>query len=151
MGTLDRSLLVQCRIALELTQEAFGDLLGCTKRSVQRYESQGAHLLPSHVQTLARAVNAVRPPLAEQGAAAAGTTRDRLGGGPNGDDPRLRAIESIVQAAAQAMGVTSDAVRPALAAAFAQAGQVGMDAKEVAEGLGARLGVNHDASGGKGT
>ena len=45
------------------------------------------------------------------------------------------AIDSVVRAAADAMGVTPDAIRPAVAAAFERARDAGLDVQAVAERL----------------
>jgi hypothetical protein len=44
-------------------------------------------------------------------------------------------IDSVVRAAADVMGVTPDAIRPAIAAAFARASEAGLDVQAVAEKL----------------
>jgi hypothetical protein len=44
-------------------------------------------------------------------------------------------IDSVVRAAADVMGVTPDAIRPAIAAAFARALEAGLDVEAVAEKL----------------
>jgi transcriptional regulator with XRE-family HTH domain len=134
-------LLIHSRMALGLTQQEFGDILGRTKRTVQRWEDRGTTLIPSEVEALARALLPVRPDLAAQIAASADTTLDRLGIVPAGaaspmatSDP----TDSVVRAAADAMGVTPDAIRPAIAAAFVRAREVGLDVQTVAERLNPR-------------
>src|SRR5579863_5975750 len=72
-------LIIECRMALGLTQERFADLVGRTKRTIQRWEVNGVTLIPSEVETLARAVCSVRPDLAERLATSAGTSLDALG------------------------------------------------------------------------
>lgn len=44
-------------------------------------------------------------------------------------------MDSIVRSAAEAIGVTPEAVRPAIAAAFARARELGLDVQTVAERL----------------
>jgi transcriptional regulator with XRE-family HTH domain len=136
MALASNSLLLQSRMALGLTQQAFGDIVGLTKRTIQRWEERGATLTPLEVEALAQALNPVRPDLAAEIAAAADTTLERLGIAPAearssmaSSDP----VESVVRAAADVMRVTPDAIRPAIAAAFARASEVGLDVQAVAE------------------
>jgi len=138
MASASSTLIVQCRMALGLTQKELGDIVGSTKRTVQRWEGSGALLTPSQVEALARALCPVRPDLAEQIAAVAGTTLDNLGIAPPTDaspPSPSDAIDSVVRAAAGAMGVTPDAIRPAVAAAFERACDAGLDVQAVAERL----------------
>ena len=71
---------------------------------------------------LPRALCPVRPDLAAQIAATVGTTLDELGIVPAAEASQRTApsdaIDSVVRAAADAMGVSPDAIRPAVAAAF---------------------------------
>ncbi len=142
MVTLSAALVIRCRMALRLTQEDFGNILGVTKRTVQRWEERGALLIDSQIEALARAVYPAEPDLAAEVAAARGTTLDRLGVVPSADGtttPNARdAIDSIVRAAAEAVGLASEAIRPAVAAAFLRAGEVGLDVKSVVDGLASR-------------
>jgi transcriptional regulator with XRE-family HTH domain len=141
MANPSNNLIVQCRMALGLTQKEFGDIFGRTKRTVQRWEDHGATLLPSEAEALARVLLPVRPDLAADIAAGANTTLDRLGLIPDGaagpmatSDP----IDSVVRAAAAVMGVTPDAIRAAIAAAFLRAREEGLDVQTVAERLNSR-------------
>jgi len=136
MAGLTKTLVVECRMALGLTQTEFGNILGRTKRTVQRWEDSGALLIPQEVEALARALHPVRPDLAEKVAVATHTTLDTLGIRPTaGVSPDSDPIESVVRAAAEAMGVSGEAIRPAIAAAFARAHEVGLDVQAVAQGL----------------
>ncbi len=141
MAAATASLLVECRIALNLTQEAFGNIIARTKRSIQRYEEHGVTLMPSEVAALARALSRVRPDLAAQIATLSDTTLEQLGidpaavaNAPATSDP----IDSIVRAAAEAIGMTPDAICPALAAAFVRAHEIGLDVQTVADSLNGR-------------
>ena len=132
------SLLIQCRMAMGLTQQEFGEIVGLTKRTIQRWEERGASLIPSEVEALARALHPVRPDLAAQIAATVDTTLDRLGivtAGAASPMAMSDPIDSVVHAAADVMGVTPDAIRPAIAAAFVRAREVGLDVQAVAEKL----------------
>jgi transcriptional regulator with XRE-family HTH domain len=125
-------------MALRLTQQEFGDIVGCTKRTVQRWEERGATLIPSQVEALAHALYPIQADLAAQVAAAVDTTLDRLGIAPSGAASPMAMcdpIDSVVRAAADVMGVTPDTIRPAIAAAFVRAREVGLDVQAVAEKL----------------
>ena len=138
MAGVSGNLLIECRMALDLTQEAFGDILGRTKRTVQRWEDRGTMLLPSEVVALAKALSWLRPDLAAQIASSADSTLDQLGIVPHAavttsaaSDP----IDSVVRAAAEAMSAAPDAIRPAVEAAFARAHELGLDVRTVVDRL----------------
>ena len=138
MAGVSNILFVECQMALGLTQEQFGELFGHSKRTIQRWQEKGATLLPSQLEALARAVCRVRPDLAVRIAEGAGTSLDALGIDPAQVGPRATEpspIDAVVIAAADAIGVTPEAVRPALAAAFIRAGQLGLDVDAVARAL----------------
>ena len=138
MANASSSLIVQCRMALGLTQEQFGDMVGKNKRTVQRWEESGTTLIPSEVKAFAQALCPVRPDLAARIAAAIDTTLDELGIVPAADASPTApsdAIDSVVRAAADAMGVPPDAIRPAVAAAFVCARDAGLDVKAVVDKL----------------
>ncbi|MDP9002663.1 MAG: hypothetical protein M3O46_21445 [Myxococcota bacterium] len=132
MAGLTGSLIIDCRMALRLTQQQFGDLFGRTKRTVQRWEQAGVSLLPSETETLARALYPAERDLAEQVAAAGDSSVERLGLVPS-TDPVRDDVDSVVRAAAVVMGVHPDAIRAATAAAFERARDVGLDVQTVVE------------------
>jgi transcriptional regulator with XRE-family HTH domain len=135
MASIDSALLVHCQMALGFTQQQLADLLGCTKRTVQRWEDKGATLLPSGIEALAHALYPVRPDLAEQVAAAGDTTLEQIGVpsvAAAGGTPISEPIEAIVRSAAEAIGVTQEVVRPAVATAFAKAREAGLDVQAIA-------------------
>jgi hypothetical protein len=126
---------------LDLSQEAFGDILGRSKRTIQRWEDRGTGLVPSEVVALARAPTPVRPDLATQIAASPDSTLEQPGIVPLAapttsatSDP----IDSIVDAAAEAVGATPDAIRPAVEAAFVRAHELGLDVQTVVDRLNRR-------------
>jgi hypothetical protein len=138
MADPSNTLLTECQLALGITQEDLGNIVGRTKRTVQRWQQRGATLLPSEAEALARALCPARPDLAERIASAAGTTLDALGIDPtqvSHGTATSNPIDSVVRAAADAMGLTTDAIRPAVAAAFTRAGELGMDVHAVAKAL----------------
>jgi transcriptional regulator with XRE-family HTH domain len=128
-------LLVHCRMALNYTQKEFGDLVGKTKRTVQRWEDRGAILLPSEAEAIAAAVRPVRPDLAESILALGRATAEVLGTPAPMVPATPAALATLVQAAADAIGVTTDAIRPAVIAAFEQAEAEGVDVKSVVAGF----------------
>jgi hypothetical protein len=109
---------------------------------MQRWEERGTGLMLSELEPLARALAPVRPDLAEKLASSAGTSLGALGIDPAAlaksratmSDP----VGSVVHAAAKVMGVSPDAIRPALAAAFARAAEAGLDVQKVVKGLSAQ-------------
>lgn len=125
-------------MALQLTQKEFGDLFGKTKRTVQRWERHGALLFPDDVEPLVRALRPIRPDLADQVTEAARKTAGRIGLAPSASASGAsieERIDLVVRAAADAIGATPEAVRPAVGAAFARARDVGLDVKAVVDSL----------------
>jgi len=139
MASISADLLTQCRMALHLTQQELADdVLGCTKRSIQRWERAGAMLFDSQFEALARALHPVSPDLAQEVAKAGGTTLQRLGLAPQPEGEPVSMedrVASVVRAAADAMGVAPNAIRGAVAAAFSQADKEALDVRAVVEGL----------------
>jgi transcriptional regulator with XRE-family HTH domain len=123
-------MLTQCQFALHLTQEELADLIGVSKRTIQRWQDRGCNITPAQAEALASALRPVRPDLADQvlelGRQAA--TEMRL--------VTDEVLASILQAAASAGGVSPDAVRPAVRAAFAHAAELGLNPHVVAARLG---------------
>jgi DNA-binding XRE family transcriptional regulator len=136
MAAASNVLMIECRMALGLTQEQLGNLVGRTKRTVQRWEDRGALLVAEEAEALAHALHPVRPDLAAQIAAIGHTTLEQLGlaAQADGESPVTThdPVELVVRAAAEAMGVTPDTVRPAVAAAFVRAREAGLDVRTVA-------------------
>jgi hypothetical protein len=131
-------LLMECRMALHLTQKEFGHLFGKSARTVQRWEDHGAILISAEIEALARALIPVRPDLAEQIAAVGKTTLDQLGMAPTADASTMGAlddVDSIVRAAATVLHVTPETMRPAIAEAFRRALELGVDVLTVTKVL----------------
>jgi hypothetical protein len=128
-------LLVHSQMALQLTQQQLADLLGVSKRTVQRWQDRGGSLLPVHAERLASAVRSMRPDLAEK-AMALGQAQAATLGVPGPAVPAsVEAITSILEAAGEAAGLSSDAVRAAVTAAFEHADAEGLDVAAVIAGL----------------
>ncbi len=144
------ALLVLAQHALGLTQSEFGEMLGVSRATIVRWHGgRFPGLLPSQVAEVVRAVHAVDVELATQIAALAHQTLESLGVvvpapptvaappppplPPPVPVPHL--IDSVVCAAADAVGQLPSILRPALLAAFERAGAVGLSAEAVAKGL----------------
>jgi hypothetical protein len=149
------ALLVDAQRALRLNQEGLGKLMGgVTRRTVWRYQGARSSPQPHHLHSLAGHIFPIDKALAEQLAAAGGTTLETLGlvapapapakvapaaplpPAPTPIDPmsaRLL-VDAVVCAAAEALDVSPRSVRGALHAAFARAKETGLsiDAIEAA-------------------
>jgi len=137
-------LFARVQSVLGLTQEGLGRLLGYSRRTIIRYQQRGGLLLPSHVETLARACYSKDRAFAAMIAARHGTTLAQLGIEAPAPPPAPAATttarstspssrllgDSIVCAAAEAMQSTPQAIRPALVAAFERALALGLDATQ---------------------
>jgi transcriptional regulator with XRE-family HTH domain len=126
------ALLVQCQLALGLTQEELADLLGKNRRTVQRWQDRGFEPSADQIETLADALRTVRPDLAEQvlelGKAALGAT-------PPARPATAEVIDAILRAAADAGGTSPEAIRPALTAALLKAEEAGVEVSAIVAGL----------------
>jgi len=142
MAGASSTLVVQSRMALGLSQREFGDLLGRSERTIQRWEDRGTTFIPWEVETLARALHLVRPDLAAEVAARGDTSLEQLGLAAASGTPTstTASIEAVVRAAAHVLGVSPETIRPALATAFARARDAGLDVQTVADWLSKRQG-----------
>lgn len=130
MPTDSATLVVQCQLALGLTQKELGALLGKDRRTIQRWQDRGCKLLPADAQTLADALRPVRPDLADEVLAHGRAMAAALGV----CTPPV--LDAILEAAAAAAGTSVDAVRPAVAAAFERAAEAGVNVNAVVAALG---------------
>ena len=128
------ALLVHCQIALGLTQEQLADLLGRTKRTIQRWQEHGFEPMADQAETLAEALQPVRPDLAEQVRELARKAAFRAGGTP-ARPATAEVIDAILQAAAGAGGTSPEAIRPAVTAAFLKAEETGVEVSAIVAGL----------------
>jgi hypothetical protein len=133
------------RQALGTTQAELGEMLGISRRTAQRWASAG---VPSYeMRKLAQLVHAKDPKLAAQIAASVGTTLEAIGivrPVPAAPPPAPRpspdgVVDAVVCAAAEAMELMPRDVRPALHAAFARAGEIGLTVDDVERALRAKL------------
>ena len=137
------SLVIQAQLALGMTQSAFGEMLGLSRATIGRWSSgRFPGLIPSNVAAIATALYPIDPALASQLAVSCGTTLESLGivapipatvSAPTVSLGHL--VDSVVCAAADAGGQLPSVVRPALAAAFARARDVGLSMEDVVKGL----------------
>jgi hypothetical protein len=131
-------LLVRLQSALQTSQERLGELVGVSRRTVIRWQQRGAVLLPSQWETFARACHPHDRDLAAQCAAHAGETLESLGleRPPLATPPRpapsaKHLADSVVCAAAEAMHLTPQAMRPGVVAVLERIVALGMNADEV--------------------
>jgi transcriptional regulator with XRE-family HTH domain len=129
------ALLVHCQMALGLTQKELGDLLGRDRRTIQRWQERDAALTADQAETLAKALQPVRPDLAQQVLELGRTAALAAGGIPATRPATAEVIDAILRAAADAVGTSPEAIRPAIAAAFLKAEETGVDVSAIVAGL----------------
>jgi hypothetical protein len=139
------ALLIRAQRALGLTQTELGELVGASRRSIIRWQQQGTTFLPHTWEALARACYPRDRELAAQCAAYAGHTLESIGleqppppaaPPPPAPPPRpypaaKHMADSVVCAAAEAMQLTPQAMRPGLIAALERVVALGTSANEV--------------------
>jgi hypothetical protein len=133
MSPDSRAFFELSRKALATTQEELGRMLGISRRTAQRWSSQG---IPSYsLADLARLVHPRDPALASEIMAALGTTLEAAGivrpAPPPAPAPAVAAVpdgvvDAVVCAAAEAMEMMPNDVRPGLLAAFGRAREIGV-------------------------
>jgi transcriptional regulator with XRE-family HTH domain len=135
MPSESAALLVHCQVALGLTQEELAHLLGRNKRTIQRWQESGFEPVADQVETLANALQPVRPDLAEQvrelgkkAAVVAGVT-------PPARPATPEVIDAILRAAADAGGTSPEAIRPAITAALRKAEEAGVEVRAIVAAL----------------
>jgi transcriptional regulator with XRE-family HTH domain len=144
MGDPATLLLLEARRTLGWGQRQLAEHLGCSERTIQRWDARGSTPMPNQLARLAGLVYPQDPELASRIAKAADTTLDQLGllpakSAPSG--PSLAHMaDSITCAAADAVSMLPDAMRPALLAAFERARDMGVSVADVASALSARVG-----------
>lgn len=151
------ALLGDARRALRLNQAELADLLGTSKRTVQRWETKRADPSSQDLANLAAHVHPHDAETAADLAAAIGQTLESLGivappapplppplpppPPPPGPPPMPRdlAVDAVVCVASDALGAMPAAVRAGLLAAFRRARQLGLSCAEVEQALGGAL------------
>jgi len=150
MPTTIHGLIHLARRALGVgSQGDFGELMGVSRRTGQRWETGRATPVKRQIEQMARLVHPADRDVATQLAAAAGTTLIALGlekppaPPPPPPPPAPPAppvediVDSIVCAAADAMNVLPRDVRPALLAAFTRTRRLGLGVEVVERALAA--------------
>jgi transcriptional regulator with XRE-family HTH domain len=146
------ALLVEARRILQVSQGALGEMLGSSQRTGQRWETGGSPPSPAQLHELARLVHPTDAPLAAQIAAAGGSSLEQLGivplapplPPPAPPDPKY-IVDTVVCAAAEAMQLMPDAIRPALRAAFRRAKLAGLSVQDVDKALHGREGPDPES------
>jgi DNA-binding XRE family transcriptional regulator len=136
-------LFVRARDALNILQSELARKVGISRRTGQRWDSGESSPSLFAYQTMAEMVFPIDPALAKELAAAGKTTLEALGlvrvapEGATRTDRALppRFVDAIVCAAAEALNVPPGSVRPALAAAFACAREIGATLEDVERAL----------------
>ena len=114
-------LLTHCQLALGVTQKELGDLIGVSKRTIQRWQDGGCNLYPWQAELLAGALRSKRPDLADQMTELAKKEAKAL----RHVTPEL--VDRVMQAAAGAGGIGVEAARPIVTAALVQAADLDLD------------------------
>ena len=136
------ALLLEARHALVWHQGDLANLLKLSRRTVQRWDAGHGSPDATQLATVARAVFPKDAELASRLARAARTSLEELGlvitAAPQTPISLLGPlmVDSITCAAADAMNMAPDAVRPALRAAFERARDLGLSPADVASALG---------------
>jgi transcriptional regulator with XRE-family HTH domain len=122
-------------MALGLSQEKLGELLGRNKRTIQRWQESGFSLTADQAETLAQALQPVRPDLAEEVRELARKAALAAGMTPPVRPATAEEIDAILRAAADAGGTSPEAIRPAIAAAMRVAEEAGLEVSAIVAGL----------------
>jgi hypothetical protein len=116
-------LLVLAGSAIHKLQIELAEFLGVSDRTMRRWTVGGTRLIPSKLTLLVEAVHPNDPVLAGRIAAYHGQTLEEMG---LGLPPEQRVAFAIVRAAADVVGVSPSAMRPAIAAALERAKAEGL-------------------------
>ncbi len=126
MPTESAKLMIECQMALQITQKQLAALVGKDRRTIQRWQDRGCPaLLASDAEPLVRALRPVRPDLADRVLAMAVPES-----GVNPVTPVV--LDAILAAAARAGGTTRQSVTPLVRAAFREAARQGVEVSAVA-------------------
>jgi DNA-binding XRE family transcriptional regulator len=141
----------RARQTVGMSQDAFGDSLGVSKRTVSRLETGRATLSPYQASTLARMVYPKDAALAAELAAAASETLESLGlvakapavvappaaavAPPAAVVPPHLIVDAVVCVAADALAAAPNTVRTALYAAFKRARELRLTVDDVENAL----------------
>jgi DNA-binding XRE family transcriptional regulator len=130
-------LLDEVRATLGLNQLEFGELIGASKRTVQRLEAGSSALSRDSAARAARALYPRDPELAARVASHCGATLIELGivAVPSRPVVSAGATDSVLCAAADILDLSPRAVRPALLAALTRARDLNLDADALIDAL----------------
>jgi len=129
------ALLIHCQLALGLTQEELGELLDRNRRTILRWQERGFEPTVAQAETLAQALQPVRPDLAEQVLELGRKAALRAGVTPPARPATAEVIDAILRAAADAASTSPDAIRPVITAALLKAAEMGVDVSALVAGL----------------
>ena len=146
MGHEMTKLLLEARHILGWTQAGVGNALGLSTRTIQRWDARGSSPTPDQLALVVRAVWTRDPSLATRLARAGGTSPQELGlAAPQPQPPppspppfapsSAHLVDSIACAAADALSMTPEALRPALRAAFERARDLRLSPADVVAAL----------------
>lgn len=135
MSADSAALLVHCQMALGLTQAQLGELLGRDRRTIQRWQASGFQPMADQAETLAQALQPVRPNLAEQVLELGRQAAIVVGVSPPPRAATAEVIDAILRAAAHAGGTSPEAIRPAITAAMLKAEETGVEVSAIVAGL----------------
>ena len=144
-GHVSRSDWAKVRWTLGITQAELGKLIGCSGRTIQRYEGSSPLLSVDQCRAIALALHPKDAALARTFARHGRTTLEELGlvkpppppppAPPLPPPPppiaREHLVDSVVCAAAEAMNTAPQLARPAVMAAFERARALGLAIDEV--------------------
>lgn len=125
-------LMVECQMALKMTQKQMGAVVGKDRRTILRWQDKGTILGQEDAEALADAVRPVRPDLADRVLAARREAVKRFQLSPS--RATARQAKEILDAAVAASGASAKATRAAIVAAFAKAEELKVELRGVVKG-----------------
>jgi DNA-binding XRE family transcriptional regulator len=133
-----RALLMEARHTLVWHQGDLAQLWGVSRRTIQRWDAGRGSPDPAQIGALARLVHPKSAELAARLARAAGASLEALGLKPELTPYApltTHMVDSITCAAADAMNIVPEALRPGLRAAFERARDLRLSPADVAGAL----------------
>jgi hypothetical protein len=131
MSIDDNQLMIECQLALGITQKEMGALLDKDRRTIQRWQDTGCRMLPADAEKLANAVRPVRPDLAEAVLALGEKTARQAGLPGPVAAASAEVVQGIIDAAAAAADLSPETMRGAVRAAFVRAMEADVDVRAV--------------------
>lgn len=136
---LNPGLLTRVQRALGVTQQALGEELNASARTVMRWQQGRSGPRASGLLRLVPRLHGNDPKLAQEVVAECGATLDDVGElSPSSIAGREHLVDAVVCAAAEAMATAPQSVRPALHAALVRARALGLSMRDVIEGTAPR-------------